>query len=125
YTMPITGGKAQLLRGGHAYEIQPRFSPDGSQILFTSDAGGADNIWVMDSNGENASQITKENFQLLNNAVWTPDGEYIIAKKHFSSTRSLGAGEIWMYHKSGGSGIQLVKKANEQQDIGEPWVSPD
>ncbi len=125
YTMPITGGKAQLLRGGHAYEIQPRFSPDGSQILFTSDAGGADNIWVMDSNGENARQITKENFRLLNNAVWTPDGEYIIAKKHFSSTRSLGAGEIWMYHKSGGSGIQLVKKANEQQDIGEPWVSPD
>lgn len=125
FLMPVEGGKAELLRGGLAYEVQPRFSPNGSQILFTSDAGGGDNIWVMDTNGDNAKQITNESFRLLNNAVWSPDGEYIIAKKHFSSTRSLGAGEIWMYHKSGGEGIQLVEKANEQQDIGEPWVSPD
>lgn len=125
YLLDVEGGEAELLRGGPAYEIQPRFSPDGMQILFTSDAGGGDNIWVMDLDGGNARQITDENFRLLNNAVWTPDGEYIIAKKHFSSTRSLGAGEIWMYHKSGGAGIQLVEKANDQQDIGEPWVSPD
>ncbi len=125
YIMPVEGGKAELLRGGHAYEVQPRFSPDGLHISFTSDAGGGDNIWVMDVDGENARQVTDESFRLLNNAVWTPDGEYIIAKKHFSSTRSLGAGEIWMYHKTGGKGIQLVEKPNAQQDIGEPWVSPD
>ncbi len=125
YIMSVNGGDATLLRGGHAYEIQPRFSPDGMHISFTSDAGGGDNIWVMDLDGKNARQVTDESFRLLNNAVWTPDGEYLIAKKHFSSTRSLGAGEIWMYHKSGGSGIQLVEKANAQQDIGEPWVSPD
>lgn len=125
YIMGIDGGSATLLRGGHAYEVQPRFSPDGSQILFTSDAGGGDNIWVMDVDGENASQLTDESFRLLNNSTWMPDGEYFIAKKHFSSTRSLGAGEIWMYHKSGGGGIQLVEKKNNQQDIGEPSVSPD
>lgn len=125
YSIPIQGGKAKLLRSGPAFEVQPRFSPDGSQISFTSDAGGGDNIWIMNTDGSDARQITNEDFRLLNNAVWTPDGEYIIAKKHFSSTRSLGAGEIWMFHKSGGSGIQLVEKKNEQQDIGEPWVSPD
>ncbi len=125
YSMPVQGGKASLLRSGPAFEVQPRFSPDGSQISFTSDAGGGDNIWIMNADGSDARQITKENFRLLNNAVWTPDGEYIIAKKHFSSTRSLGAGEIWMFHKTGGSGVQLVEKKNAQQDIGEPWVSPD
>ena len=125
YIMSANGGKARVLRGGHPYEVQPRFSPDGSQISFTSDAGGGDNIWVMNTDGSDAKQITNETFRLLNNAVWSPDGEYILAKKHFSSTRSLGAGEIWLYHKTGGSGIQLVAKKNEQQDIGEPWVSPD
>lgn len=125
YIMPATGGKAKVLREGLAYEIQPRFSPDGSQILFTSDAGGADNIWVMNRDGSDARQITEEDFRLLNNGFWSPDGEYIVGKKHFSSTRSLGAGEIWLYHKSGGSGIQLVEKANDQQDIGQPFVSPD
>ncbi|HAA11510.1 MAG TPA: amidohydrolase, partial [Cytophagales bacterium] len=125
YTMPIGGGEATLIRGGHPWEVQPRFSPDGSQIAFTSDAGGGDNIWVMDTDGENAKQITKESFRLLNNAVWTPDGQFVIARKHFTSGRSLGAGEIWQYHITGGSGIQLTERKNDQQDVNEPAVSPD
>lgn len=125
YFISAEGGDAKLLRGGHAWEIQPRFSPDGKKILFTSDAGGADNIWLMNADGSDAKQITKENFRLLNNATWMPDGNYFIARKHFTSTRSLGAGEMWMYHISGGEGIQLTKRKNDQQDVNEPCVSPD
>ena len=125
YTLPVSGGEAKILREGHAFEIQPRFSPDGKRISFTSDAGGGDNIWIMDVDGTNARQITKENFRLLNNAVWTPDGQYLVARKHFTSQRSLGAGEMWMYHIGGGEGVQLTKRKNDQQDVGEPWVSPD
>ena len=78
YSIAAIGGESKLLQGGHAFEVQPRFSPDGKKILFTSDAGGGDNAWVMDRDGKNAKQITKEDFRLLNNAVWTPDGEYSI-----------------------------------------------
>lgn len=125
YSMPITGGEAKTLRTGFPYEVQPRFSPDGKKISFTSDAGGGDNIWVMNADGSDAKQVTKENFRLLNNAVWTPDGQYLVARKHFSSTRSLGAGEMWMYHLTGGEGLQLTVKKNAQQDAGEPCASPD
>ncbi|MGZ8537752.1 MAG: TolB family protein, partial [Flavisolibacter sp.] len=125
YIMPITGGSAKVLRQGLPYEVQPRFSPDGKKILFTSDAGGGDNIWTMDRDGSKAKQITKETFRLLNNAVWTPDGQYIIARKHFTSQRSLGAGELWMYHISGGNGLQLTARKNDQQDLNEPSVSSD
>lgn len=125
YTLPVSGGDAKLIKGGHAFEVQPRFSPDGKQICFTSDAGGGDNVWVMDADGSNAKQITKEDFRLLNNPIWTPDGKYIIARKHFTSGRSLGAGEMWMYHITGGSGIQLTKRKNDQQDVNEPCISPD
>ncbi len=125
YLLPITGGEATLLRGGPAWEIQPRFSPDGSKILFTSDAGGGDNIWLMNTDGSAAKQVTRENFRLLNNATWMPDGNYIVARKHFTSTRSLGAGEMWMYHISGGEGVKLTARKNDQQDVNEPSVSPD
>ncbi|MCZ4318458.1 amidohydrolase family protein [Aequorivita viscosa] len=125
YTMPITGGKAKPIRTGIPFEIQPRFSPDGTKISFTSDAGGGDNIWVMNADGSNAKQVTKEDFRLLNNAVWSANGNYLIARKHFSSSRSLGAGEMWQYHKTGGSGLQLTKRKNDQQDVNEPFVSPD
>lgn len=125
YIMPLSGGNAKVLRQGLPYEVQPRFSPDGKKILFTSDAGGGDNIWIMDRDGSNPKQITKETFRLLNNAVWTPDGQYIIARKHFTSLRSLGAGELWMYHISGGNGLQLTARKNDQQDLNEPSVSTD
>ena len=125
YKMPISGGKATILREGLPFEVQPRFSPDGSKILFTSDAGGGDNIWIMNANGANAIQVTKENFRLLNNGAWSADGNYIVARKHFTSGRSLGAGEMWMYHISGGSGTQLTKRKNDQQDVNEPVISAD
>lgn len=32
YSMPISGGTATCLRSGLAWEVQPRFSPDGSKM---------------------------------------------------------------------------------------------
>lgn len=125
YIMSANGGKAEVIRSGVAWEVQPRFSPDGQKILFTSDAGGADNCWIMEKDGSEAKEITKEDFRLLNNGIWTPDGQYIIARKHFTSQRSLGAGEMWMYHITGGKGSQLTERKNDQQDVNEPSISPD
>lgn len=125
YIMPITGGAAVLLSGGPAWDIQPRFSPNGKYISFTSDKSGGDNIWIMNRDGSNKRQVTKETFRLLNNATWMPNSEYLIARKHFTGSRSLGAGEMWMYSIYGGEGVQLTKRKNDQQDAGEPNVSPN
>ena len=125
YTMPIKGGLATRLTSGPAWDIQPAFSPDGKSITFTSDRSGGDNIWIMDKDGSNIKQVSKEKFRLLNNPVFTADGQYVIARKHFVNTRSLGAGEMWRYHISGGSGINLNDRRNWQHDGGEPDVSPD
>ena len=125
YIMPITGGEAALLSGGTAYEEQPRFSPDGKKVSFTSDRDGCDNIWIMDADGKNPKQITKEKERQTNNAVWSHDGRFIVARKHYRNTRSLGSGEMWMYHIGGGDGLQLTKRRNWEQDAGEPCLSPD
>jgi len=124
YTVGVSG-QARALTSGMAWDMQPRFSPDGTRIAFTSDRGGGDNIWVMSRDGSEPRAVTKETFRLLNSPVWTPDGEYIAARKHFTARRSLGAGEIWLYHHTGGSGLQLVKRLNDQKDLGEPAFSPD
>ncbi|WP_371395522.1 amidohydrolase family protein [Fretibacter rubidus] len=127
YTIPVTGGTATNIASGMAWEIQPRFSPDGSRIAFTSDRAGGDNIWTMAADGSDMQQVTDESFRLLNNPTWSPDGEFIAARKHFTTSRSLGTGEIWLYHTSGGSGVQLTKKPSDahQKEIGEPMFSPD
>lgn len=125
YMLGIKGGVARPLTHEIAWNMQPRFSPDGDRIAFTSDRAGGDNIWTMDSDGKNLKQITKESFRLLNSPTWTPDGKYIAARKHFTGTRSLGAGEIWLYHTGAGSGLQMTKRPNDQKDLGEPAFSSD
>ncbi len=125
YTIPIEGGEATALTSGYTWDMHPRYSPDGSRISFTSDRGGGDNIWIMKSDGSEPKAVTDEDYRLLNNAVWTPDGQYLAARKHFSSRRSIGSGEIWLYHRTGGDGVQMTKKPNDQKDVGEPAFSPD
>jgi imidazolonepropionase-like amidohydrolase/Tol biopolymer transport system component len=127
YTMPIEGGTATRIAEGMAWEVHPRFSPDGTRIAFTSDRGGGDNIWLMNADGSGKKQVTKEDFRLLNQPSWSPDGRFIVAKKHFTTGRSLGTGEIWLYHVSGGGGVLLVKRESEkhQKELGEPVFSPD
>ena len=127
YTMPASGGDPLRISKGLAWEVQPRFSPDGKRIAFTSDRGGGDNIWIMNRDGSDKRQVTKESFRLLNQPSWSPDGQYITAKKHFTTARSLGTGEVWVYHVSGGAGVALVKRASEshQKELGEPIYAPD
>ncbi|GAB5487301.1 MAG: amidohydrolase family protein [Parasphingorhabdus sp.] len=127
YTMPMSGGTPTRIAEGLAWEVQPRFSPDGKRIAFTSDRGGGDNIWIMNRDGSDKKQVTKEEFRLLNQPSWSPDGRYVIAKKHFTTSRSLGTGEVWLYHVSGGGGVVLVKKPSEkhQKELGEPIYAAD
>jgi len=130
YTMPIAGGEAKPLTEGIAWDMQPRVSPDGKLVAFTSDRDGADNIWVVPiaqagASGGKPQQVSKEDFRLLNSPSWSPDGKFIAARKHFTAERSLGSGEIWLFHASGGKGVQLTEKPNDQKDVGEPAFSPD
>ncbi|HTU11932.1 MAG TPA: amidohydrolase family protein [Allosphingosinicella sp.] len=127
YVMPIAGGTPRRITSGLAFDMQPRFSPNGQLIAFTSDRGGGDNIWVMNADGTGVRQITRETFRLLNAPTWSPDGQYIAARKHFTTQRSLGTGEIWLYHVSGvGEGVALVERPNPQfqKELGEPAFAP-
>ena len=125
YTMPISGGTATAISKGKAWDVQPRFSSDGKEIAFTSDRGGGNNLWRMKSDGSEPFQISKEEFRLMNSPSFSPDGRFVVGKKHFTSQRSLGAGELWLYHRDGGAGLQLTTKKNDQQDLGEATFSAD
>ena len=125
YLLSTKGGKAKRISSGIAWDMQPQFSPDGSQIAFTSDRGGGDNIWIMNNDGSDAKALTNEKYRLLNQPVWSPDGQYIAARKHFTKRRSLGTGEIWLYHTQKGNGIALTQKDSDQKDVGEPHFSQD
>ncbi|MEL7531041.1 MAG: amidohydrolase family protein [Bacteroidota bacterium] len=118
YLLPIEGGKAKRITKSMAFDFHPRFSPDGKQIAFISDRDGNDNLWIMNVDGGDSTQITKEKTDVLQSAEWTPDGNYLVLSK---GKRFM---KLFLYHKEGGSGVQLTKKPENMKHV-EPAFGPD
>ena len=105
YTLPIEGGKATPLTQGMAFDAQPRFSPDGKRIVFTSDRGGGENVWILSLDLKDTIQVTKGKGNVYHSPEWTPDGKYVVVTKGTGSAPA----KLWIYHVDGGSGAQLIK----------------
>src|ERR1700729_1411521 len=112
YLIPSTGGDAKRLTSGPPWDCQPKFSPNGKQIAFISDRNGSDNLWLINVDGTGAKRVTEETDYQLGSPAWAPDGNYIVARKYGAYPgpenylRSTG---LWLYHKDGGKGIEMVK----------------
>jgi len=55
---------------------QPSYSPDGKHIVFASDRGGSNDIWIADADGTNPTQLT--NLKNAGSPSWAPDGKKIV-----------------------------------------------
>lgn len=107
YTLPIGGGEAKRILGDTSFESQPKFSPDGKQIVFISDRSGAEQLYVCKSDGSEVKPLTKgrgAGMLMWVSPSWTPDGNYILASK---SERGIGTFHVYMFHKDGGTGVSV------------------
>jgi Tol biopolymer transport system component len=60
-------------------DVNPDFSPDGSQIAFASDRSGTFEIWIADANGTNARKVTSFNSSSgAGSPRWSPDGSRLV-----------------------------------------------
>src|SRR5215510_5760449 len=107
YTLPIAGGEAKRIVGDMSFEAQPKFSPDGKLIVFTSDRSGSEQLWVCKPDGSDPKPITKgrgPGMLYFLSPSWTSDGAYILASK---AERGIGTYHVYMFHKDGGSGVSV------------------
>ncbi|WP_419160961.1 amidohydrolase family protein [Candidatus Palauibacter sp.] len=126
YRVSAEGGEAVALTqtSGVAINFHPRISPDGRSIAFVSDRGGQNNLWVMDADGGNPRPVFEDmNGDQLRvvEPTWTPDSRYIVVRRYeLAGARARG---IWMYHRDGGEGVELV--GDEVENPSWPSVSAD
>jgi len=126
YRLPIAGGAATSLTqsSGIAINIQPRISPDGNTIAFVSDRKGQNNLWVMDADGSNPRAVFTDNNVRVSMPAWTSDGQYIVVQRQGLGPGGGGGSGIWMYHKDGGTGVELIA-SRDQRGAAWPTLSRD
>lgn len=125
YLLPIEGGEATPLTSGAAYDIQPRFSPDGERLLFTSDRGGLSVVWTADFDGTALSDeraVIDGNKNTWGSGRFDETGDWVLARKRITDTSSIGISELWLFHEAGGSGVKLVGDKAEVEAFS---ASPD
>jgi Tol biopolymer transport system component len=99
YTIPVSGGEATRITSGQGYDMQPRYSPDGSKLVFVSDRDGSENVWIANADGLDPRQLTDGERENYVSPEWTPDGSYVMVAK---------GTQQWLYHEDGGSGVQVT-----------------
>ncbi len=89
FVMDADGANARQL--SDVWGEYPAWSPDGSLIAFASSMGGSTpfgdpdyDVWVMDADGPNETNLTTTPDSYDGYPTWSPDGEWIA----FESTRS-------------------------------------
>ena len=95
----------------------PRWSPDGSQILFVCDNNGSPDIWVMDARGSNVMNLTRH-LARDTDPRWSPDGDAVA----FVSDREGGVFDIFVMAPDGTELMQLT--GSPAHGVSPKW-SPD
>ena len=122
YTIPIGGGTATRLTHGIAHDMQPRFSPDGQEIVFVSDRSGDNNVWLMAADGGDVRPLTKGVAAAYLSPEWTPDGDYIVVSRQ---APLQGLEKLWLYHKRGGIGLNMTPGPRGLRLLGPAFGSDD
>ena len=122
YIVPIDGVSPVQFTNDPASDIQPGWSPDGSQLAFTSDRDGLFHIWVAPvANGRPAGpaqRITRGQAREMA-PEWSPDGAWIA----YTAEPTASTGDVWVTRSDGSGTPQRVTTGAGALRV--RWVKPD
>jgi TolB protein len=87
--MDLRSRRLRQLTNTPAINTAPSYSPDGSQIVFESDRGGTQQIYVMNADGSGQNRISFGKGR-YSTPVWSPDGKFIAFTRQSSGSFGIG-----------------------------------
>jgi TolB protein len=109
-------------KAGPTWSLFPRFSRDGSDILYASTRSGSSQILIMKSDGTGKRQLTNgvaSNAPDANAPNWSPDGRHIV----FWAGYETRYGEIWIMNADGSNPKQLTDQPPPISSDNPAWSS--
>jgi Tol biopolymer transport system component len=102
------------------------WSPDGSRIAFQSlpitDQRNGWDLWVMQTDGSNAQNITEDPTWFEENPEWSPDGRFIA---YDASTDMSGASNLFVLDLETGNRQVIVEGGNNLEPMWVPGAMAD
>jgi eukaryotic-like serine/threonine-protein kinase len=94
-----------------APDYNPRFSPDGRRIVFSSRrSGDVEEIWLASGDGSGSRQLTHGPGTRQTRPAWSPDGRQIA----FASSTADALADIWIIPADGGVPRRVTTDAGEE-----------
>ncbi len=81
------------------------WSPDGKQVLFTTDMSGRQNLWKVNAGGGWPIQLTQSDDRQFSGA-WSPDGNWIVFQQDKAEN------ELWDLYGVPGNGGEVINLTN-------------
>ncbi len=85
WLVPAAGGKPVQLTAGPKTDSNPRWSPNGTTLAFTSNRADGNQIFLLPVGGGEAKQLTKAKHR-AGTPIWSPDGSKIAFVTKVSSS---------------------------------------
>ncbi len=133
YTVPTEGGKATMVAHG-GYPVQPRFSPDGKQIIHLNNAEEGNGAWqqyaiaVVPAEGGQVTTLPIEADEKMIIPAWgggyrvSPDGKRIVFAGKTPQDPGLHF-HIWTLPIEGGHPLRLTEAPDQCSDMFPCWSS--
>lgn len=118
WVTPVAGGRSKRLTDDLQDATRPRWTPDGSSIIFQSYRDGNFHLWSIRPDGSGLRQLTTGRFDHREPAV-SPDGKSVA----FSSDRG-SSGSYGIHRLTLGSGA-IVAVTDDPSEEAEPVYSAD
>ena len=112
----LAGGEPQRVIASTRADLGADYSPDGSQIAFTSYRTDSGEIWIADSDGSHPLRLTDFAGPRTGTPRWSPDGRFIL----FNSTVA-GNKEVFLIPAAGGTPRRLTDHPSD--DAMPSWAS--
>jgi TolB protein len=113
YAMDLRSRNTMRLTDSNAIDTSPSYSPDGNQVVFTSDRGGRAQIYKMNADGTNPQRISFGD-GTYSTPVWSPRGDLIAFTKQSGGQFQIGV------MRTDGSGERILSTGYLQE--GPTWA---
>lgn len=118
YMIDTTGGNlTELLDTPDVIDYSPRWSPDGSQIMYISRQSGKDEIFIINADGSDPHRVS-DSGDPVTEAVWSPNGNRIALSYG-------GFGKTDLYVMDPDAISNVVRLTNDKKSNSNPSFSPN